>query len=189
MFPFGKILGCEEKFNQSNADISKMKRNRHYKRITISYELSFVFQAQKKKMIVTALNHLRTQIPFRVLSLFVESTWVCPWSRVLHQRIICLICVSHWKLKEYHFCLRKTEIGIVWCIPVSPVHFNTGDQTRIVLGQVRSRYDRTSNPRLFSYNLVGLWLWENLLLKKKKKMIRCREPYTVFSDDTPKMDS
>lgn len=153
----------------------------------MNFHLSF--KHRKKKMIVTALNHLRTHIPFRVLSLIVESTWVCPWSRVLHQRIICLICVSHWKLKEYHFCLRKTEIGIVWCIPVSPVHFNTGDQTRIVLGQVRSRYDRTSNPRLFSYNLVGLWLWENLLLKKKKKMIRCREPYTVFSDDTPKMDS
>lgn len=26
-------------------------------------------------------------------------------------------------------------------------------------------------------------------VKKKKKMIRCREQYTVFSDDTPKMDS
>lgn len=39
---------------------------------------------------------------------------------------------------------------------MSPVHFKTGDQTQIVLGQVRSRNNKTSNPRLFSYNLVGL---------------------------------
>lgn len=132
----------------------------------MNFHLSF---KHRKKMIVTALNHLRTKILFRVLSLFVQSTCVCPWSRVLHQRIIYLICVSHWRLKEYHFCLQKTEIGIVWYIPMSPVHFKTGDQTQIVLGQVRSRNNKTSNPRLFSYNLVGLWLWENLMLKKKKK--------------------
>lgn len=76
--------------------------------------------------------------------------------QILNQRIIYLICGSHRLLEEYHFCLQKTEMGIVEYIPMLQVHFKTRGQTRVVLGQVKSRNHKTSSPRLFLCNIIGL---------------------------------
>lgn len=129
--------------------------------------------SSKSKMTVTAFSHLTTRILFRVLSLTIEYAYV--WAHnpgFLNQRILYFICVSSWKLEEYHIRLQKTEIDIEWYILMSWVHFKTG-QTQVVFGQVRNKNSKTLNPRLFSCNHIGLWCWKNPTFKKL--MIRCTE--------------
>ena len=77
-------------------------------------------------------------------------------------------------LEEYNFSLQKTAVGMVGYIPMLQVHFKIRGQTQVVLGQVRSRNNRTSSPRLF---LCNLWIYyfEKTLFLKKKRMIRSRE--------------
>ena len=81
------------------------------------------------------------------------------WERVLEKGA----------LEEYNFSLQKTAVGMVGYIPMLQVHFKIRGQTQVVLGQVRSRNNRTSSPRLF---LCNLWIYDfekTLFLKKKKK--------------------
>ena len=113
--------------------------------------------------------------------------YLCYESRVqgLNQRITYLIFVSLRLLEEYHVSLKKTAVGMVGYIPTLRVHFKIRGQTQVVLGQVRSRNNRTSSPRLF---LCNLWIYdfEKTFFLKKKGMIRSREQHIDFSDDTPK---
>ena len=94
-----------------------------------------------------------------------SSTHGIFWARVLE-----------WgALEEYNFSLQKTAVGMVGYIPMLQVHFKIRGQTQVVLGQVRSRNNRTSSPRLF---LCNLWIYDfekTFFLKKKKRMIRSRE--------------
>lgn len=135
---------------------------RHYQYITISCELSFVFWAAEWSD-CHCFKSLENQNSF--LSA-VTHCWIylcmSRRSRVLNQRLVYLShCVSHWKHEEYRFCLQKTEIGMLWySIPMPRVHFKTGGQAQVVLRQVRCRNNKTSNPRLFSYNLACPWFWE-----------------------------
>ena len=88
-----------------------------------------------------------------------SSAHVIFWARVLE-----------WgALEEYNFSLQKTAVGMVGYIPMLQVHFKIRGQTQVVLGQVRSRNNRTSSPRLF---LCNLWIYDfekTFFLKKKKK--------------------
>lgn len=97
--------------------------------------------------------------------------YLCYESKVqgLNQRIIYLIFVSLKLLEEYKFSLQETAVGMVGYIPMLHVGFKIRGQTQVVLGQVRSRNNRTSSPRLF---LCNLWIYDfekTLFLKKKKE--------------------